>query len=80
MHAETYTRILSYFQYICKLFDFKFLQKKKKRKKTFWESRKFSESFILYFLHINIYLIAILYYYILSDLYIIAEDVTFISL
>ena len=30
MHAETYIRILPYFQYICKLFDFKFLQKKKK--------------------------------------------------
>ena len=28
MHAETYTLILPYFQYICKLFDFKFLQKK----------------------------------------------------
>ena len=47
MHAETYTHILSDFQYICKLFDFKFLQKKK----TFWESRKFSESFILYFFY-----------------------------
>ena len=45
MHAETYTHILSYFQYICKHLDFKFSQKKK----TFWESRKFSESFILYF-------------------------------
>ncbi len=31
MHAETYTHILSYFQYICKLLDFKFSQKKKKR-------------------------------------------------
>ena len=30
MHAETYTLILPYFQYICKLFDFKFLQKKKR--------------------------------------------------
>ena len=29
MYAETYTRILPYFQYICKLFDFKFLQKKR---------------------------------------------------
>ena len=29
MHAETYTHILSYFQYICKLLDFKFSQKKK---------------------------------------------------
>ena len=33
MHAETYTRILSYFQYICKLFDFKFLQKKNVKKR-----------------------------------------------
>ena len=40
MHAETYTRILPYFQYICKLFDFKFLQKKKK----FWESKEFSDN------------------------------------
>ena len=38
MHAETYTHILSYFQYICKLFDFKFLQKKKKR---FGKARNF---------------------------------------
>ena len=30
MHAETYTHILSYFQYICKLLDFKFSQKKKR--------------------------------------------------
>ena len=38
MHAETYTLILPYFQYICKLFDFKFLQKKKKR---FGKARNF---------------------------------------
>ena len=30
MHAETYAHILSYF-HICKLFDFKISQKKKKR-------------------------------------------------
>ena len=45
MHAETYTHILSYFQYICKLFDFKISQKKK----NFWESGEFSESLILHF-------------------------------
>ena len=45
MHAETYIRILPYFQYICKLFDFKFLQKKK----AFWESRKFSDNLNLHF-------------------------------
>ena len=46
VYAETYTRILPYFQYICKLFDFKFLQKKKK---AFWESKEFSDSLILHF-------------------------------
>ena len=46
MHAETYTRILPYFQYICKLFDFKFLQKKKK---AFWESKEFSDNLNLHF-------------------------------
>ena len=45
MHAETYTHILSYFQYICKLFDFKFLQKKK----AFWESKEFSDNLNLHF-------------------------------
>ena len=58
MHAETYTRILPYFQYICKLFDFKFLQKKK----AFWESKEFSDNLNLHFLRLNIYLIVILYY------------------
>ena len=76
MHAETYTRILPYFQYICKLFDFKFLQKKKR----FGKSGNFQKVLFCIFLHINIYLIVILYYCILFDLYIIAEDVTFISL
>ena len=47
MHAETYIRILPYFQYICKLFDFKFLQKKKK--KAFWESKEFSDNLNLHF-------------------------------
>ncbi len=46
MHAETYTRILPYFQYICKLLDFKFLQKKKK---AFWESKEFSDNLNLNF-------------------------------
>ena len=46
MHAETYTHILPYFQYICKLFNFKISQKKKK---AFWESREFSESLICIF-------------------------------
>ena len=45
MHAETYTRILSYFQYICKLFDFKISQKKK----VFWESKEFSDNLNLHF-------------------------------
>ena len=45
MHAETYTHILSYFQYICKLFDFKISQKKK----TFWESEEFSDNLNLHF-------------------------------
>ena len=44
MHAETYTHILSYFQYICKLLDFKFSQKK-----TFWESKEFSDNLNLHF-------------------------------
>ena len=30
MHAETYTHILPYFQYICKLFNFKISQKIKR--------------------------------------------------
>lgn len=77
MHAETYTHILSYFQYICKLLDFKFSQKKKKR---FGKAGNFQKVLFCIFLHINIYLIVILYYCILFDLYIIAEDVTFISL
>ena len=46
MHAETYTHILSYFQYICKLFDFKISQKKKK---TFWENEEFSDNLNLHF-------------------------------
>ena len=46
MHAETYTLILPYFQYICKLFDFKFLQKKKK---AFWENKEFSDNLNLHF-------------------------------
>ena len=62
MHVETYTHILPYFQYICKLFNFKISQKKKK---AFWESREFSESLICIFLRLNIYLIAILYWCIL---------------
>ena len=48
MHAETYTHILPYFQYICnicKLLDFKFSQKKK----TFWESEEFSDNLNLHF-------------------------------
>ena len=45
MHAETYTHILSYFQYICKLFDFKISQKKK----TFWENEEFSDNLNLHF-------------------------------
>ena len=45
MHAETYTLILPYFQYICKLFDFKFLQKKK----AFWENKEFSDNLNLHF-------------------------------
>ena len=45
MHAETYTHILSYFQYICKLLDFKFSQKKK----VFWESKEFSDNLNLHF-------------------------------
>ena len=62
MHAETYTHILPYFQYICKLFNFKISQKKK----NFWESGEFSESLIFaFFLRLNIYLIAILYWCIL---------------
>ena len=52
----------------------------KKKKKRFGKAGNFQKVLFCIFLHMNIYLIAILYYYILSDLYIIAEDVTFISL
>ena len=48
MHAETYTHILPYFQYICKLFNFKISQKKK----NFWESGEFSESLIFAFFYV----------------------------
>ena len=48
MHAETYTLILPYFQYICKLFNFKISQKKK----NFWESGEFSESLIFAFFYV----------------------------
>ena len=62
MHAETYTHILSYFQYICKLLDFKFSQKKKK---VFWESKEFSDNLNLHFFtfkYIFNYRIILLYF------------------
>ena len=58
MHSETYTHILSYFQYICKLFDFKISQKKKKH---FENVGNFQIVCFCIFLRLNIYLIAILY-------------------
>ena len=59
MHAETYTLILPYFQYICKLFDFKFLQKKKS---VLVKQGIFGQFKFAFFLRLNIYLISILYY------------------
>ena len=51
-----------------------------KKKKRFGKAGNFQKVLVCIFLHLNIYLIVILYYCILFDLYIIAEDVTFISL
>ena len=49
MHAETYTHILSYFQYICKLFDFKFLQKKKNVKNVLGKQEIFRKFYFVFF-------------------------------
>ena len=63
MYAGTYTHILPYFQYKCKLFEFKISQKIKRHFEkvgnfqTVW--------FCIFFTYGYIYLIAILYYCIL---------------